>query len=104
MTRDWSRARPATDEVVVSARGLLALQAFELAARTGSFKAAAERLHLTPSAVSHRLAGLERTLGEKLVERGPRGGGPSGAGRQRAAPTRRALAPLLRALARPTDG
>ena len=61
------------DEVVLSARDLLALQAFELAARTGSFKAAAEALHITASAVSHRIAGLERTLGARLFERGPRG-------------------------------
>ena len=64
---------PAQDEVTLSARDLLALQAFELAARTGSFKAAAEALHITASAVSHRIAGLERTLGAKLFERGPRG-------------------------------
>ena len=50
----------AQDEVGLSARALLALQAFELAARTGSFKAAAEALHITASAVSHRIAGLER--------------------------------------------
>jgi len=104
MTRDWSRAPPAQDEVVLSARGLLALQAFELAARTGSFKAAAERLHLTPSAVSHRIAGLERTLGEKLFERGPRGVVPSVAGRQLAATTGRAFGDLSRALARQTGG
>src|SRR5262249_49501409 len=40
-------------EPSLSARDLLALQAFELAARSGSFKAAAETLHITASAISH---------------------------------------------------
>jgi hypothetical protein len=40
-------------------------------------------LHITASAVSHRIAGLERTLGERLFERGPRGVVLAPAGRQR---------------------
>jgi DNA-binding transcriptional LysR family regulator len=104
MTRDWSRARPAQDEVVLSARDLLALQAFELAARSGSFKAAAEALHITASAVSHRIAGLERTLGAKLFERGPRGVGLSPAGTALAATTGHAFGDLSRALARQSSG
>ncbi|MBI2737625.1 MAG: LysR family transcriptional regulator [Rhodospirillales bacterium] len=89
---------PAQD--VLSARDLLALQAFELAARTGSFKAAAEALHLTASAVSHRIAGLERTLGARLFERGPRGVVLSPAGNALAATTGHAFGDLSRALAR----
>src|SRR4051794_28009566 len=41
---------------------LSALRAFEAAARTGSFRAAADDLSLTPSAVSHAIRGLEQTL------------------------------------------
>jgi len=95
---------PTQDEVVLSARDLLALQAFELAARTGSFKAAAEALHITASAVSHRIAGLERTLGAKLFERGPRGVGLSPAGTALAATTGHAFGDLSRALARQSSG
>lgn len=90
----------AQDEVALSARDLLALQAFELAARSGSFKTAAEALHLTASAVSHRIAGLERTLGAKLFERGPRGVALSPAGKALAATTGHAFGDLSRALAR----
>ena len=88
----------------LTARALLALQAFELAARAGSFKAAAEALHITSSAVSHRIAGLERLLGEKLFERGPRGVVLSSAGRLLAATTGRAFGDLARALARQSSG
>src|ERR687898_1730924 len=92
------------DEPTLSARDLLALQAFELAARTGSFKAAAEALHITASAVSHRIAGLERTLGAKLFERGPRGVVLAPAGSALAATTGHAFGDLARALARQSSG
>jgi DNA-binding transcriptional LysR family regulator len=95
---------PAQDEVTLSVRDLLALQAFELAARTGSFKAAAEALHITASAVSHRIAGLERTLGAKLFERGPRGVVLAPAGIALAATTGHAFGDLARALARQSSG
>ncbi len=98
--RHSSGAPPAQDEAALSARDLLALQAFELAARTGSFKAAAEALHITASAVSHRIAGLERTLGARLFERGPRGVVLSPAGKALAATTGHAFGNLSRALAR----
>jgi len=52
---------------------LLALQAFEAAARHENFTAAAEELHLTQSAVSHRIRTLEAHLGYPLFERLPRG-------------------------------
>lgn len=45
------------------------LIAFEAAARTGSFLAAADELHLTASAVSHRLRQLEDYLGLPLFLR-----------------------------------
>jgi DNA-binding transcriptional LysR family regulator len=48
---------------------LSALRAFESVTRTGSFRAAAADLSLTPSAVSHAIRGLERTLGTVLFMR-----------------------------------
>jgi LysR family transcriptional regulator, glycine cleavage system transcriptional activator len=48
---------------------LSALRAFEAAARTGSFRAAASDLGLTPSAVSHAVRGLEDLLGAALFLR-----------------------------------
>lgn len=45
------------------------LEAFDAAARLGSFLAAAESLALTPSAVSHRIRALETALGLRLFER-----------------------------------
>lgn len=80
------------------------MQAFELAARTGSFKAAAEQLHITASAVSHRIAGLERQLGARLFERGPRGVVLAPAGHALASTTGRAFGDLSRALARQGSG
>ena len=61
-------------------------------------------MHITASAVSHRIAGLERTLGEKLFERGPRGVELSPRGRRLAANTGRAFGELSRALAHPVGG
>jgi LysR family transcriptional regulator, glycine cleavage system transcriptional activator len=48
---------------------LAALRAFEAAARRGSFRAAAEELAITQSAVSHQIAALERRLGTALFRR-----------------------------------
>ena len=48
---------------------LIDLEAFESAARHGSFVAAAGELHLTPSAISHRVRSLERQLGVVLFTR-----------------------------------
>lgn len=45
------------------------LRAFEAAGRTGSFRAAAAELGLTPSAVSHAVRKLEQTLGASLFTR-----------------------------------
>ena len=48
---------------------LSSLRTFEAAARTGSFSTAAKGLNLTPSAVSHAIRGLERSLGVALFLR-----------------------------------
>lgn len=48
---------------------LVALRAFEAAARLGSFQSAAQALHLTPSAVSHQIRGLELEFGQPLFAR-----------------------------------
>jgi len=48
---------------------LRALQAFEAAARLGSFRLASEELAVTRSAVSHQIRQLEETLGVTLFRR-----------------------------------
>ncbi|NYH25121.1 LysR substrate-binding domain-containing protein [Paraburkholderia bryophila] len=52
---------------------LPALRLFEAAGRHQSFKLAAAELHVTPSAVSHSIVGLEEALGVQLFVREPRG-------------------------------
>lgn len=49
------------------------LRAFEAAARSGSFSAAAQALNLTHGAISRRIATLEQWLGLRLFERKARG-------------------------------
>lgn len=49
------------------------VEAFLWVARLGSFKAAAERLHISQAAVSNRIASLEEDIGARLFERDPRG-------------------------------
>jgi LysR family glycine cleavage system transcriptional activator len=51
---------------------LRSLQAFEAAARLGSFKSAAAELHVTPTAISHQVRLLEQTCGYRLFQRHPR--------------------------------
>lgn len=48
---------------------LNALRAFEAVARLGSFRAAAEELFVTQSAVSHQIRNVEEWLGNPLFER-----------------------------------
>lgn len=48
---------------------LNALRAFEAAGRHLSFKAAAEELNVSPSAIGHLITGLESNLGSKLFHR-----------------------------------
>lgn len=67
------------------------LPAFEAAARLGSFLAAAEALHLTPSAISHRIKQLEAHLGQPLFERRHRAVVLTAAGRRYLAVVREAL-------------
>ena len=52
---------------------LSALRAFESAARLGSFRAAAEELGVTPTAISHQVRGLESMLATPLFTRRVRG-------------------------------
>jgi len=49
------------------------LQTFRVVAETLNFTKAAERLHLTQSAVSHQIKALEKDLGEPLFLRSKRG-------------------------------
>lgn len=51
---------------------LKSVQAFEAASRLGSFVAAADELHLTPSAISHQVRMLEQRLGIALFHRAHR--------------------------------
>jgi LysR family glycine cleavage system transcriptional activator len=48
------------------------LKTFQVAAKLQSFKAAAEELFVTPSAVSHQIKALEEHLGVALFQRGVR--------------------------------
>ena len=73
---------------------LHALPAFEAAARHGSFRLAAEELHLTPSAISHQIRTLEDALGMRLFQRLPRGLKLTEGGTNYAATVRDALARL----------
>lgn len=52
---------------------LHALQGFVAAAREGNLSRAAEGLHLTVSALSHQVRGLEERLGQRLFVRSVRG-------------------------------
>jgi LysR family transcriptional regulator, glycine cleavage system transcriptional activator len=81
---------------VPSLRGL---QAFEAVARTGSLAAAASSIGITPSAVSHRIRGLEDELGLPLLRRLPKGLGLTEAGRRYLGPVEHAFALLAEATA-----
>lgn len=76
---------------------LNALRAFEAAARHGSFRLAAQELHITPSAVSHQIAHLEERLGCTLFQRA--------GGRTSLSEEGRTLQPFMReAFARMAEG
>ncbi len=77
-----------------------ALRVFEVAARRLSFAAAAEELHLTASAVSHRVKALEGQLGLVLFERLTRKVRLTPAGRAYAAAVADAIAILREATRR----
>jgi LysR family glycine cleavage system transcriptional activator len=61
---------------------LHALQGFVTAARSGNLSRAADSLHLTVSALSHQIRGLEERLGRRLFVRNARGVQLTGDGRQ----------------------
>lgn len=61
---------------------LHALQGFVAAARSGNLSRAADSLHLTVSALSHQIRGLEQRLGRRLFVRNARGVELTGDGRQ----------------------
>src|SRR5580698_5533831 len=77
---------------------LQALRALEAAARRRSFSRAAEELHLTHSAISHHLRGLEAQLGVELFRRAGARMIPTAAGAQLADRVRHSLDDLSEAL------
>src|SRR5690242_4914536 len=70
---------------------LAALEVFDAVARQGSFTRAAQELHVTQGAVSHRIRALEDELGVALFVRSPRNVELTDAGRTLAAACRAAL-------------
>lgn len=83
---------------------LRALLAFETSARLGSFRAAADELNLTPSAVSHQIRSLETYLGVALFDRIGRGATLSGDGRRYFESVAQCFAGLDEATLRLMDG
>ena len=79
---------------------LASLLAFEAAARLGSFLGAADELHLTPSAISHRVKSLEQWLGVRLFVRQTRRIALTAEGQAYVADVRAALDRLEQASAR----
>ena len=78
---------------------LHALLGFAAAARAGNLTRAAESMHLTVSALSHQIRGLEERLGRRLFERSSRGVRLTGDGQHlmhRVAPHLDALEQALR--------
>jgi LysR family glycine cleavage system transcriptional activator len=76
---------------------LSAVRLFEAAARSLSFKAAAEELHVTPSAISHGVQTLEEWLGTDLFVRGQRGLSLTDAGKAFLQPVQQAFTGLAEA-------
>ena len=79
------------------------LRALEAIATEGSFIAAATRLDLSQSSLSHAIAALESELGARLLDRGRYGAKPTDAGR-RVLPYARQILALLEAIRSETDG
>ena len=75
-----------------------ALRTFEAAARKGSFKAAAQELSVTPTAVSHQIRALEERLEIPLFVRRVRAVELTASGRQLFAVVHRAFQQILLAL------
>lgn len=83
------------------------LRYFAAVAESGSFRAAAERLHVSQPPLSRQVAQLERALGVRLLERRPSGVALTPAGRKalaRAHAILRQAEDLPRALAGPARG
>ncbi|WP_373376335.1 LysR substrate-binding domain-containing protein [Cupriavidus nantongensis] len=83
--------------------GLEDLQAFVATAEQGSFRMAAEALHISQPALSRRIDKLERTLGSRLLERTTRRVQLTNIGRQFLEEARAALAILDSAVLRLGD-
>lgn len=83
---------------------LIAIEAFVEIARLGSLKAAAESLALSSSALSRRLATLERIVGQSLFERRHQSLVVTSEGERLLARVTPALDALAHALDRPTGG
>ena len=66
----------------MSMPSLAALRAFDTAARLGSFKAAANTLNVSATAISHHIRGLESQIGVVLFVRGTRQVSLTDAGRK----------------------
>jgi LysR family glycine cleavage system transcriptional activator len=79
---------------------LLALSALDAVARYGSVTRAAAALHVTQSAISHRLRALERELGLTLLERAGRGVRLTAPALELASAARQAIEQLTQAVAR----
>jgi LysR family transcriptional regulator, glycine cleavage system transcriptional activator len=78
---------------------LRGLQAFEAVARTGNLSSAADQLAITPSAVSHRIRGLEQELCIELLRRTSTGLRLTETGRRYRGDVEEAFALLARATA-----
>ncbi|MDL4771125.1 MULTISPECIES: LysR family transcriptional regulator [Thermomonosporaceae] len=78
---------------------LAQVRAFAVTVEEAHFGRAAERLGISQQALSKRIVRLEAALGARLLDRGPRGAGPTAAGRRFLEPARRALAASAEAAA-----
>lgn len=78
---------------------LSSLRAFEAAARRSSFKAAAEELFVTPTAISHQIKQLETHLGLRVLDRTPRAVSLTAEGRVLYEATASGFAEIARAMA-----
>jgi DNA-binding transcriptional LysR family regulator len=82
---------------------LEALNTLAAVLRHGSFAAASQSVHLTPSAVSLQIRQLEKYFGQPLFDRSARQARPTAFAHELAATARRALAEI-EALRRPAQG
>ena len=82
----------------------MALRAFDAVARRCSFKAAAEELFVTPTAISHQIRQLEAHLGVRVLDRTPRAVTLTVEGKILYEATATGFAEIARAVARIRDG